>query len=84
LFLFIVPGVPVLENGVSDPYLILITLLYITEVNLSEEHHATIAANQHLQHGPELEPIDPSYIGRHGSVTVEQTKANHKPFEKVE
>jgi hypothetical protein len=50
-------------------------------VNLQEEHHTTIAAGQHLQHGPELEPIDPSYVGRSNSVLVSKTKGDKKPLD---
>ena len=33
------------------------------DVGFRPDHHETIAAGQHLQHGPELEPIDPSFVG---------------------
>lgn len=51
------------------------------EVELREEHHATIAANQHLQHGPELEPIDPSYMGKSNTILVSKTKGDKKPID---
>jgi hypothetical protein len=54
------------------------------EVELREEHHATIAAGQHLQHGPELEPIDPSYMGKGNTVLVNKTKGDRKPLDKNE
>jgi hypothetical protein len=40
------------------------TIIASTDVDLSEDHHETIAAGQHLQHGPELEPIDRSFVGK--------------------
>lgn len=57
-------------------------LLFNVEVSLNEEHHTTIAAGQHLQHGPELEPIDPSYAGKANTVMVTKTKADGKPLDK--
>ena len=54
---------------------------FLSAVNLQEEHHTTIAAGQHLQHGPELEPIDPSYVGRSNSVLVSKTKGDKKPLD---
>jgi hypothetical protein len=38
-------------------------------VSLKEEHHVTVQAGQDLPHGPELAPIDPSFIGKHVQVT---------------
>ncbi|KAJ1420377.1 hypothetical protein B484DRAFT_399925 [Ochromonadaceae sp. CCMP2298] len=52
-------------------------------VSLNPEHQQTIAAGQHLKHGPELEAIDPSYVGRKGSVVVEKARADGRPFEEV-
>lgn len=48
------------------------------EVKLRAEHQETIAAGQSLPHGPELETIDPSYVGR--SVIINKTKGDRKPF----
>lgn len=50
-------------------------------MRLSDDHQATIAAGQSLQHGPELEAIDPTFVGRSSSVMVEKTKADRKPFD---
>eukprot|EP00598_Pedospumella_elongata_P015009 CAMPEP_0185010914 /NCGR_PEP_ID=MMETSP1098-20130426/96227_1 /TAXON_ID=89044 /ORGANISM="Spumella elongata, Strain CCAP 955/1" /LENGTH=129 /DNA_ID=CAMNT_0027539865 /DNA_START=34 /DNA_END=423 /DNA_ORIENTATION=+ len=50
-------------------------------LNLSDDHQVTIAAGQSLQHGPELEAIDPSYVGRTGSLIVEKTKGDRTPFD---
>jgi len=52
-----------------------------TGLNLSDDHQVTIAAGQSLQHGPELEAIDPSYVGRTGSLIVEKTKGDRTPFD---
>ncbi len=61
--------------------MIFFALALFPAVNLQEEHHTTIAAGQHLQHGPELEPIDPSYVGRSNSVLVSKTKGDKKPLD---
>jgi hypothetical protein len=39
---------------------------------MKPEHHITVESEQDNPHGPELSPVDPSYIGKH--VTVEKTK----------
>mmetsp|Transcript_6507 Transcript_6507/g.10955 ORF Transcript_6507/g.10955 Transcript_6507/m.10955 type:complete len:128 (+) Transcript_6507:89-472(+) len=54
------------------------------EVNLNPEHHVTIEAGQELQHGPELEPIDPSYVGKKDSVVINRTKGDGAPFQEVQ
>ena len=54
----------------------------LTDVSFTEEHHTTIAAGQSSPHGPELEPIDPSYVGR--DVVVNKVKGNKIPFEEVD
>lgn len=43
-------------------------------MNFKEEHHVTMEAGQENPHGPEITPIDPSYLGR--NVTVNKTKAS--------
>lgn len=55
--------------------------MLLSGLKLSEDHQVTIAAGQSLQHGPELEAIDPSFIGRASPVMVEKTKADHKPYD---
>jgi hypothetical protein len=52
----------------------------LAEVKLSEQHQVTVEAGQVLPHGPELSPIDPSFIGKHVSVTAH--KADKKPLSK--
>jgi hypothetical protein len=48
------------------------------EVKLNPEHQVTVDAGQVLPHGPELSPIDPSFIGKHVGVT--KHKADKKPL----
>ncbi len=43
-------------------------------VSLKEEHQVTVQAGQDLPHGPELAPIDPSFIGKH--VQVNRSKGS--------
>lgn len=50
-------------------------------VRITEEHNATIAAGQHLPLGPELEPIDPSYVG--ADIVINKAKGDKQPFEEV-
>ena len=52
------------------------------EVNLQEQHHTTIAAGQHLQHGPELEPIDPTFVGKANTLLVNKTKGDKRTLDK--
>ena len=40
---------------------------------MSEENLVTVQSEQHHPHGPELSPIDPSFVGE--SITVTKTKA---------
>lgn len=55
----------------------------MVDVSFNEEHHVTIDAGQKERHGPELEPIDPTYIGVDSAVTVNKAKGTRKPFEEV-
>ena len=43
---------------------------------MSSEHKVTVEENQHKPHGPALEVVDRSYIGK--PVKVEQVKAVRK------
>jgi hypothetical protein len=58
-----------------------------TAVSFKEEHYTTIAAGQHLPHGPELSPIDPSFIGQHVQINkskgsgVVQDKSTFEPVQ---
>ena len=52
----------------------ILILVFLAEVKLKEEHLVTVEKEQHNPHGPELSPIDPSFIGKH--VTVTKTKGS--------
>lgn len=56
-----------MDHSVSTPlpsYPSLTVPMTPAEVNLKPEHQTTIEAEQDRQYGPELTPVDPSYIGQ--------------------
>jgi hypothetical protein len=60
---------------IYNPIVILHTMSLFFDssaVSMKPEHHVTVESEQDNPHGPELSPVDPSYIGKH--VTVEKTK----------
>lgn len=54
-------------------------LLFLA-VKLQPEHHVTIEHGQDNPNGPELEPVDQSYIGR--NVVINKSKKGDKPMER--
>lgn len=54
----------------------LIIIFFFKAVSFKEEHLVTIDANQHLQHGPELTPIEPSFVGK--PVEISKVKGTGK------
>ena len=51
-------------------------------MGLKEEHKVTLEAGQDLPHGPELAPIDPSFIGKHVEINKVKGSGNmdHSKF----
>lgn len=43
-------------------------------MDFKEEHYTTLEQGQENPHGPEITPIDPSFLGR--SVTINKSKAS--------
>eukprot|EP00981_Chlorochromonas_danica_P005787 scaffold1190_cov187-Ochromonas_danica.AAC.19 len=53
------------------------------EVSLKPEHKLTIEAEQDRKHGPELTPIDPSFLGQQ-VVSMTKVKGNKTPLKNVD
>ena len=45
-------------------------LMTLAEVKLTSDHQVTVEAGNHLPHGTEIEPVDPTYSGREIPVEI--------------